>query len=151
VATIRASRKPAPPFPPSLRHHVSPRAGKVVNLTLSDCQRFSQGSGARRRLFERHYFFPWILALARPAWPRNMCLWHDYQRASSKPVPLFPPSLRLKETQARGLPCLCADGAGNIYSACSSVEWTTSPRRAEKAQHAKETHTLRRNAAWHHD
>jgi hypothetical protein len=25
------------------------------------------------------------------------------------------------------------------------------PRREEKAQHAKETPTLRRNAAWHHD
>jgi hypothetical protein len=30
-------------------------------------------------------------------------------------------------------------------------EATTSPRREEKAQHAKETPTLRRNSVWHHD
>jgi hypothetical protein len=36
--------------------------------------------------------------------------------ASRKPVPSFPPSLRLKEAQALGLPCLCADDAGNINS-----------------------------------
>jgi hypothetical protein len=43
-------------------------------------------------------------------------LWHAHERASRKPVPPFPPSLRLKETQARGLPYLCADKAGNIYT-----------------------------------
>jgi hypothetical protein len=53
----RASRKPAPHFPPSLRHHVSPRAEQIVYLTHSRCQRLSQGAGARRRLFERHPFF----------------------------------------------------------------------------------------------
>jgi hypothetical protein len=35
----RASLKPASPFPPSLRHLLSPRAGRIVNLTLSRCQR----------------------------------------------------------------------------------------------------------------
>jgi len=72
-------------------------------------------------------------------------------RLPRKPAPPFPPGLRLKRTQARWLPCLCADEAGNIYSACSSAECTTSPRREEKVQQANETLPLRRNAAWHHD
>jgi hypothetical protein len=63
-------------------HHMSPRAEKTLNLTLSRCQRLSQGAGERRRLF------------TRPAWPRRTLLWHDHQRASRKPVPPFPSSLR---------------------------------------------------------
>jgi hypothetical protein len=63
-------------------HHVSPQAKQIINLTLLRCQRLSQGAGARRRLF------------ARPAWPRRALLWHDHRRASRKPVPSFPPSLR---------------------------------------------------------
>jgi hypothetical protein len=51
------------------------------------------------------------------------------------PPPPFPPSLRLKKTKARGLPCLCADEADNIYSACSSAKRITSPRREANAQH----------------
>jgi len=104
-------------------------------------------------LFERHPFKPWKRALVQKAWPRHTILWHDSQRLSRKhkPAPPFPPSVRLKETQTCGLPCLCADEAGNIYSSCASAECTTSPRREEKAQHAKETHTLRRNAVWHYD
>ena len=39
----------------------------------------------------------------------------------------------------------------SIASLATSTTTTTSPRREEKAQHAKETPTLRRNAAWHHD
>jgi SOS-response transcriptional repressor LexA len=91
------------------------------------------------------------VTLARALSATAAGLWHNHQRASRKPVPPFPPSLRLNETQARGLPCLCADEAGNIYSACLSVECTKSPRREEKAQLTNETRTLRRNAAWHHD
>jgi hypothetical protein len=40
-------------------HHVSPRAEQIVNLALSNCQRLSQGVGARRRIFAR----------PAPAWP----------------------------------------------------------------------------------
>jgi hypothetical protein len=47
----RESRKPFPPFPPSLRRHVSPRAEKIANLKLSRCQKVLQGIGAHRRLF----------------------------------------------------------------------------------------------------
>jgi hypothetical protein len=63
-------------------HHVSPRAEKIDKLTLSRCQGLLQGFGARRRLF------------AELAWPRRTLLWHDYERASRKPVPLFPSSPR---------------------------------------------------------
>jgi hypothetical protein len=58
---------------------------------------------------------------------------------------------RLSTRISLGLPFLCADEAGYIYSACSSAECNTSPRREEKAQHAKEALTLRQNAAWHQD
>jgi hypothetical protein len=43
----RASPKPVPPFLPSLRHHVSPRAEQIVNLTHLRCQRLSQGGRGR--------------------------------------------------------------------------------------------------------
>jgi hypothetical protein len=94
-------------------HHVSPRAGKIVNLTFSRCQRLSQGAGARRGT---HHVSPraeqivnLVLSrcqrlsqgararrrlFARPAWPSRTLLWHDHQRASRKPVPPFRPSLR---------------------------------------------------------
>jgi hypothetical protein len=39
----------------------------------------------------------------------------------------------------------------SIASLATSTTTTTGPRRVEKAQHAKESPTLRRNAAWHHD
>jgi hypothetical protein len=39
----------------------------------------------------------------------------------------------------------------SIASLATSTTTITSPRREEKAQHAKETPTLRRNAAWQHD
>jgi hypothetical protein len=61
-------------------HHVSPRAEQIVNLTLSRCQRLSQGVGQRRRLFS------W------PSWPQRTLLLHDFNRASRKPVPPCSPS-----------------------------------------------------------
>jgi hypothetical protein len=39
----------------------------------------------------------------------------------------------------------------SIASLATSTTTTTGPQREEKAQHAKETPTLRRDAAWHHD
>ena len=88
-----ASRKPVPPFPPSLRHHVSPRAEKIANLTPSRCQRLSQGAGAHRRLF------------ARPAWPRRKLLWHAYQRASRQVKLILSPKQRAKPAASRTRTC----------------------------------------------
>jgi hypothetical protein len=116
-----ASRKPAPPFPPSLRHHVSPRAEQIVNQTPSRCQRLPRDSGT---IINAHRVGPSL---------------------PSRRAPSFPPSLRLKETQARGLPFLFTHEAGNIYSACVSPECTISPRRENKAKHTNETPTLRRS------
>jgi hypothetical protein len=69
------SRKPVPPFPSSLRHHVSPGAEQIVNLMLSRCQRLSQGFGAHRGYFSNGVLFsPWKRALAYLA-PRSSTAW----------------------------------------------------------------------------
>jgi hypothetical protein len=54
---------------------------QIVNLKLSRCQRFPQGVGARRGLYERPHFLPCQRALAGPAWPRRTLLRHNHQRA----------------------------------------------------------------------